>query len=259
MNNNQMPIHKTANQMRNKILRYWLYDYDGYIEDYKHFIYKDISDSKLQLYREKDNLTIPDKDSFIRLKEPVYTDIVMYSINNSEKTKRIQNISEKPLVGYKDEKMEKLRAYCDILNKGPIDYNEWKKKCMFNIDRAEELYQWLYDRNFIEYSNGGTQAVEIPIHTRIFTVECQVERWQKALANVQKTIPYTNMPYIAIDKNRIDAVNKDKVKESGIGMLSVGEDYINEVIETEYYDRSLESISNRWKPEKLDINEKSMI
>lgn len=65
---------------------------------------------------------------------------------------------------------------------------------------------------------------------KIISIEAKIKDWKSGILQAQRYIMFSDYSYLALPKDRINAVNTDELIEAGIGLLAVSASSMEEVV-----------------------------
>jgi hypothetical protein len=126
-----------------------------------------------------------------------------------------------------------LKVYCLIVEKNIKNISEIAEFSILSKAHIMKYLQLLKDKNII-----STNEEAIVINKRIdkeslginISIEAKVKDWKMGLIQAQRYLSFSDYSYVALPENSIKNVDSKKFTGSGIGLLSISEDDILEVI-----------------------------
>lgn len=126
-----------------------------------------------------------------------------------------------------------LKVYCLIVENKIKNISEIAEFSILSKTHIMKYIQLLKDKNII-----STNEDAIIINKRIdkeslginVSIEAKIKDWKMGLIQAQRYLSFSDYSYVALPKNSIKNVDSKKFTDSGIGLLSISEDDILEVI-----------------------------
>jgi len=126
-----------------------------------------------------------------------------------------------------------LKLFSHIVENNLKNINEIVEFLMLPKAHIMKYIRLLKDKNII-----STNEEVIIINKRIdkeslginISIEAKVKDWRMGLLQAQRYLSFSDYSYVALPENSIKNVDEKRFTNSGIGLLSISEDDIHEVI-----------------------------
>lgn len=150
------------------------------------------------------------------------------------------------------------RAYCDFLLDGPMtrEYYETEHH-RYGESSASRAVAWLLKYGFLAESSGEVvQAVDIPFHTEGIVVELKPRDWKWALEQAERTKPFADYRYVALDADHINEADVGAFADAGVGLIELAPDQATTHVEAERSTPNMANVLSRYNCERWDMNER---
>ncbi|MDD6632981.1 MAG: hypothetical protein PUE83_08990 [Lachnobacterium sp.] len=131
-----------------------------------------------------------------------------------------------------------------IYMKKEVTFKEIGRQFLFSLDRVRKYVFQLAGMSLVKIRNEVVRVINNIKNARLgitVSVEAKVSDWKNGLVQAQRYLLFSDYSYLALPEKNINHVNIGKIQEAGIGLLSVKEKVLEEIIpakkseECEYY------------------------
>jgi len=120
-----------------------------------------------------------------------------------------------------------------ISKKHVVSYLELKDEFMFSFDKVKQYIIALVKLNLVKIENESVQLTKNVFLTKLgttFSIEAKIRDWKMAYLQAQRYLCFSDYSYIAMPHKYINNINVDMLEKSGIGILSVNESDVKEIL-----------------------------
>lgn len=107
------------------------------------------------------------------------------------------------------------------------------KRFYFSLDRVKKYVLQLAKINLVIIKDEVVKAINSIKNARLgvtIAVEAKISDWKNGLIQAQRYLLFSDYSYLALPKNNIKLVDKDLLKEAGIGLLAIDNKCLEEII-----------------------------
>ena len=131
-----------------------------------------------------------------------------------------------------------------IYNKKKTTLKEIGCQFLFSLDKVKKYVLQLSRLNLVLIKNEIVKILDNLKKIRLGTtvaVEAKISDWKNGLVQAQRYLLFSDYSYLALPKKNIKLININMLKESGIGLLSVNDGELDEILiaqkstECDYY------------------------
>jgi hypothetical protein len=120
-----------------------------------------------------------------------------------------------------------------IGKKQVVSFMEIKNEYLLSFDKVKQYLNALEKLSLVKINNKFVQVIKNVFLAKLgttFSVEAKIKNWKVAYLQAQRYLCFSDYSYIALSDKYIHNVNSDLFKESGIGILSISKDKVEEVL-----------------------------
>ena len=120
-----------------------------------------------------------------------------------------------------------------INQRGKVTLNEVIEYLSFDRDKCQKYInilvedKFIFEKNKMLYSNRNIMGYNLG---KIISIEAKIGNWKKGVLQAQRYLMFSDYSYLALPEKNIHNVDKDILVKIGIGLLSVNERGIEEVV-----------------------------
>lgn len=121
---------------------------------------------------------------------------------------------------------------------------EIKDKFLFSLEKVKRYVYQLASMSLVAIRNEVVRVINSIKEARLgitVAVEAKISDWKNGLIQAQRYLLFSDYSYLALPEKNIKLVDKELLKEKGIGLLSVKEKGVEEIVpakksqQCEYY------------------------
>ena len=118
-----------------------------------------------------------------------------------------------------------------IYNKHEVDIDELAINQKYKKD-FKVFLKYLEENGYIKISKNHIEVIKkVDLATKnLVAIEAKLYDWKAGIEQAFRYKDYATKVYVALDSNNIEKVDKEIFKENNIGLLSVSEDEVKEII-----------------------------
>ena len=127
-----------------------------------------------------------------------------------------------------------MLSVLNYINKNQIvSFMEIQEEVLLSFDKIKKYVIALEELNLVKIKQDSVQIIKDVFLSKLgttFSIEVKVKDWKTAILQAQRYLCFSDYSYIAMPDKYIKNVCIDIFEDSGIGILSVSDDKINEVL-----------------------------
>lgn len=118
-----------------------------------------------------------------------------------------------------------------IYNKHEVDIDELSINQKYKKD-FKVFLKYLEENGYIKISKNHIEVIKkVDLATKnLVAIEAKLYDWKSGIEQAFRYKDYATKVYVALDSDNIEKVDKEIFKENNIGLLSVSEDEVKEII-----------------------------
>lgn len=137
-----------------------------------------------------------------------------------------------------------LSVWDYVYEKKKVTLKEIGEKFLFSLEKVKKYVFQLAGMSLVSIKNEIVKVINSIRNARLgvtIAVEAKISDWKNGLLQAQRYLLFSDYSYLALPENNIKLVNLEILKETGIGLLSIAERDVNEIVparksqECEYY------------------------
>jgi len=120
-----------------------------------------------------------------------------------------------------------------ISKKNIVSFKKIKDEFQLPFEKIKKYIKTLEKLSLVRINNESVQAIKNVFLTKLgttFSVEVKIKNWREAYLQAKRYLCFSDYSYIALPDKYIDNVISDDFKESGIGILSISKDKVEEIL-----------------------------
>jgi len=120
-----------------------------------------------------------------------------------------------------------------IGKKQVASFLELKHEFLLSSARVKQYVNTLAKLCLVKIKNESVQVIKNVFSTKLgttFSIEVKIKNWKEAYLQAQRYLCFSDYSYVALPDKYINNVNFDCFEESGIGILSINNDKVEEVL-----------------------------
>ena len=120
-----------------------------------------------------------------------------------------------------------------IAKKHIASFTEIKDEFLFSFDKIRQYVLALEELGLVKIKNKSVQMIKNVFLTNLgttFSIEVKIKDWKEAYLQAQRYLCFSDYSYIAMPDKYINNINTDQFEESGIGILSVNNGKVEEIL-----------------------------
>jgi len=127
-----------------------------------------------------------------------------------------------------------MLSMLDYINKNHIvSFMEIKDEILLSFDKVKQYIIALEKLNLVKIKHDSVQIIKDVFLSKLgttFSIEVKIKDWKTANLQAQRYLCFSDYSYIAMPNKYIQNINTDQFKDSGIGILSVSDGRVDEVL-----------------------------
>lgn len=120
-----------------------------------------------------------------------------------------------------------------VTGKNETTIQEIGKEFLFTIDKVKKYVSQLANMSLVSVKNEIVRAIKNIFESRLgitIAVEAKIKDWKNGIVQAERYLSFSDYSYLALHEKYIKNVDIEQIENTGIGLLSIQNDCIEEII-----------------------------